>query len=223
MPLSFPPHLQKNIFVITAPSGTGKTTLNRRLAQAHPDLEISVSNTTRAKRPTEVNGDHYWFVTPETFQADAEAGKMLEWAEVFGNFYGTSLLEVKRILDQNHKVILEIDVQGWEQASPKIPGAQSIYILPPSIKLLWGRLQNRATESRESLRRRIETARRELDFCQNYQYFIINDCIESAYAELEALVTAGQPTRLTREEGLAYCLQLKSEFDSADWLKKELQ
>ena len=140
-------NLDTMIYVVTAPSGTGKTTLNRKLTEKFEDIAISISHTTREKRPKEVHGDHYWFISQSEFHKKVKSGLMLEWAEVFGNFYGTSIEEVHRIQKLGKTPILEIDVQGWELSKSKIKHAKSIFILPPSMKELYERLNNRGTET----------------------------------------------------------------------------
>lgn len=211
---------QAKLYVITAPSGTGKTTLNRRLVSEVSDLEFSISHTTRQQRMGEINGDHYWFVTKSEFEALVSAGNMLEWANVFGNLYGTSKSEIDRILSKDHSALLEIDVQGWQQAKVLIPDAVSVFIMPPSIADLWQRLERRGTDSLETRWKRIKTARQELDFADQYRYFIVNDDLEQAYKELKELVTTGKAPRLDFQQGVTFSKKLKQEFDEAPWLKK---
>ena len=130
------------VYVITAPSGTGKTTINRKLVREIPDIEISTSYTTRKIRPGEANGDHYWFIGEQEMLDHINGNKMLEWAEVFGRYYGTSYKEVERILALGRKVILEIDVQGWMQVKANSKEIKSILILPPSVRILKDRLES---------------------------------------------------------------------------------
>lgn len=198
------------VLVITAPSGTGKTTLNRRLVSELSNLEISVSLTTRPSRKNEINGDHYWFVSKQEFHEKLNEGKMLEWAEVFGNLYGTSVDEVHRIQALGRRPILEIDVQGWEKAKSKLPEAVSIFIMPPSMKTLWERLRKRGTDPLDVRIRRIHTAREELDHGKHYKYFVINDDLERAYSELKQIVL-GQEHSLDRQKGLIHCEKLLDE------------
>ena len=198
------------VLVITAPSGTGKTTLNRRLVDELGNLEVSISLTTRQSRKNETHGDHYWFVTRQEFQEKISTGKMLEWAEVFGNLYGTSLDELHRIREGGRRPVLEIDVQGWEKAKDKLTDAISVFIMPPSMKTLWERLRNRGTDSLEVRLRRIHTAREELDHGKHYQYFVINDDLERAYLELKEIVLGNKPS-LNRQDGLSHCQKLLEE------------
>jgi guanylate kinase len=203
------------IFAVSAPSGTGKTTLNSRLERDHPDVEISVSLTTRKQRPGELAGKHYHFVDRSEFEKNVAAGKMLEWAEVFGNLYGTSKAEVDRIVSKGHKVILEIDVQGWMTAKPKLPGAISIFILPPSMIDLWHRLEKRGTDSPEVRWRRFQAARDEIAAGRIYDFFIVNDDLERAYKELESMIVSGEPGHTSQEAGEALCNRLLNEFEQS--------
>lgn len=204
---------RSGIYAVSAPSGTGKTTLNGRLHNQHPDVEISISLTTRPRRAGEVDGMHYHFVDRAEFQRHIDAGKMLEWAEVFGNLYGTSHAEIERITARGHKVILEIDVQGWRTISPKLPGAVSIFILPPSMEDLWKRLEKRGTDAPEVRWRRFKTARDEIAAGRIYDYFIVNDDLERAYAELQAIIVRGEPGKTTGAAGAVLCDRLLDEFE----------
>ena len=208
---------KKEVYVVTAPSGTGKTTLNRRLERDIERVEISISLTTRPRRPNEVNGDHYWFVTAEDFDDTVRSGKMLEWAEVFGNKYGTSMGEVERIVKSDRAALLEIDVQGWLKARRDLPEAKSIFIFPPSMQVLWDRLKNRGTDSLEVRKRRINTAVEELKHASDYQYFIINDDLERAYTELKSIVLRDSSSGLSRDEALAHGEALIEEARRASW------
>lgn len=213
---------QKKIIVVTAPSGTGKTTLNRRLVQEIKNIEISISHTTRNIRAGETNGDHYWFVSLEDFKKEIDAGHMLEWANVFGNMYGTSKKEIDRITSKGNRVLLEIDVQGWEQTRTKISDVMAIFIMPPSIKVLWDRLSNRGTDDFQVRFKRLQTAKEELKHAAHYNHFIINEHLEKAFLELKELVLLNKPTTLTHEEGLAFSKKLVEEIDDVDWLKNSV-
>jgi guanylate kinase len=200
-------------FIISAPSGTGKTTINRRLVSALPELELSISSTTRPRRPNEVDGDHYYFVSKEEFSALIKSHTMLEWAQVFDNFYGTNSAELQKIYARGHAALLEIDVQGWAQAKPLLADACSIFLLPPSIKALWERLQGRGTDSLEMRRNRFLTARKELAEAHLYEHFVINDTIETAFTALTAFIRDQVPLPLSTVDGLAFSQKLQQEFD----------
>lgn len=206
-----------NYFVISAPSGTGKTTLNRRLVDQFKEFEISVSFTTRAKRPGEEEGVHYHFVSQEFFKGLVEQGRMLEYANLFGTFYGTAHQELERISSAGKKVILEIDVQGWAQAKPRLNQVVSIFILPPSIRDLWERLSRRGTESLETRWRRLQTAKHEIESAHHYDYFIVNQDLERAYQELVNTVVKLQVPVTSRDEGVARSQHLLREFHEP-WL-----
>ncbi len=207
------------IFVVSAPSGTGKTTLNTMLIKRYPHVRFSVSLTTRPKRPNEKDGADYYFVSKEEFQKRIDAGEMLEWANVFGNLYGTSQHELERISEAGSKVIVEIDVQGWQKAQPKLPQATSIFVLPPTLQALWTRLEGRGTDSLEVRWRRLLTARKEIESGHLYQFFIVNDIIDTAYQELEHIVVNDKPGSKGPQEGMRLCEALLQEFESAVWLK----
>jgi guanylate kinase len=206
----------KQIFVVSAPSGAGKTTLNRRLVAEHPEVEISVSLTTRKIRAGEVNGVHYLFVDKETFQSKIESGEMLEWADVHGNFYGTSKEELRKIADRGHNAILEIDVQGWLNAQPNLTRVTSVFIMPPSLDVLLKRLSSRGTDSKDEVSRRMKNARDEIAAADNYDHFIINDVLDEAYSDLKRVIIGGAHSSTSLEEGRAHKQKLLDEFSHMD-------
>lgn len=209
------------VFVVSAPSGTGKTTLNRRLVTEHADkIQMSVSFTARPMRPGETEGVHYHHTTADDFKARIAKGEMLEYAEVFGNFYGTSLAELERIRHLGRTPLLEIDVQGWSQAKAKLTNAVSIFILPPSIESLWKRLEKRGTETLEVRWRRLNSARKEIENGHIYEWFIVNKAVDDAYVELQDIIINGKKGRVGNAKGKALCAELLKEFDQAPWLKK---
>ena len=208
-------------FVVSAPSGTGKTTLNRKLLSEHPDLiEMSVSYTARKPRPRETNGVDYNFVSNEEFEKLIASGQMLEYANVFGSYYGTSMKEVERIHGLNKHVLLEIDVQGWDLARQKIPEATPIFILPPSIEELWTRLKARATEEESVQVRRLMTAFHEIQLGHLYSYFIINDEFDKAFHTLKSFIVDGVKPELNHENGSKYCQKLIDEMRSSEWVQQ---
>lgn len=199
-------------YIISAPSGTGKTTLNRRLVKAIPELEFSISHTTRPIRSNEREGDHYYFVDKPAFNDLIKNHALLEWAEVFGNFYGTSFGELKRINAKGHSALLEIDVQGCALAKNKLDSVCCILLLPPSMKVLWERLQGRGTDSLETITKRFQTARKELEQAHLYEHFVINDSIDEAFEELRGFIVHQKPLTLSKAQGLAFCKRLASEL-----------
>jgi guanylate kinase len=193
------------LMVISSPSGAGKTTLTRRLARTF-NLHFSVSYTTRAPRPGEVNGRDYHFVANDEFQRMVDAQEFAEWAVVHGNRYGTSITTVNRAIEDGTDCLFDIDYQGgrqirkqWEQDSVLC------FILPPSLQELERRLHARATDSAEVIERRLAMARKELAHYRDYDYLVVNDEIEKAFSELSAIYVAARCAR-HRNEPLAQML-----------------
>jgi guanylate kinase len=178
------------LFIVSAPSGTGKTTLCRAMARTSPGLHYSVSYTTRAPRPGEENGRDYHFISPEDFQRMIETGEFAEWAEIYGHRYGTSKTILERIRDEGHDVIVDIDGQGARQLRDRNLQAIFIFILPPSWEELKRRLSLRKTEARAALEERWRKAKAEMADGSWYDYIIINDQLEKAQKQLEAIMLA---------------------------------
>ena len=176
------------VFVITGPSGVGKGTLIERLLERVPQLELSVSTTTREPRPGEEDGRDYHFLTPEEFDRRVEAGDFLEHATYSGNRYGTLRGEVERRLSEGRSVVLEIEVQGARQVRVAMPEAVLIFIAPPDPAALRQRLEGRGTDSEEAIERRLRTAQIELEAQAEFPHVIVNDDVQKAAAELEGLV-----------------------------------
>jgi guanylate kinase len=176
------------VFVITGPSGVGKGTLIERLLERVPQLELSVSATTREPRPGEEDGRDYHFLTPEEFDRRVEAGDFLEHATYSGNRYGTLRGEVERRLSEGRSVVLEIEVQGARQVRVAMPEAVLIFIAPPDPAALRQRLEGRGTDSEEAIERRLRTAEIELEAQAEFPHVIVNDDVQKAAAELEGLV-----------------------------------
>lgn len=179
------------LFVIAAPSGAGKTTLVKALVARNPELRFSVSYTTRQKRRTEVDGVDYLFVDVETFERLNKEGELLEFAEVFDNFYATSRSQVEKHLAEGQNVVLEIDWQGARQVRASMPECATIFILPPSVEELERRLRDRRTDSPEVIARRLRDAQSDMAHWDEFDYIIINDKLEQAVVDLEN-VLAGQ-------------------------------
>ena len=183
-----------NLYVVAAPSGAGKTTLVRLLLEQEASVQLSVSFTTRRPRPGEQDGCDYHFVDTAAFQAMIARQEFLEWAEVHGNFYGTSKKWIIERLAPDHDVLLEIDWQGAQQVRSAFPGAIGIFILPPSMEDLTRRLTERATDSTDVIARRLATARAEMRHVEEFDYVIINDSLEQALDDLRAVVRASRLT-----------------------------
>ena len=182
------------LFVVAAASGTGKTSLVKALLDRTSNLHVSVSHTTRPKRNGELDGIHYHFIEKDSFTAQIEQGGFIEYAEVFGNYYGTSQRTVEEQLKQGHDVLLEIDWQGAAQVRKLFPNSIQIFILPPSQFDLKQRLSNRGTDSVEVIEHRLDCAVSDMQQYVNFDYIIINDSFDRALHELEAVITANRMT-----------------------------
>jgi guanylate kinase len=178
------------IFIISAPSGTGKTTLLREVIQQLPGLQFSVSFTTRLPRPNEKEGKHHHFVSHSFFQKMVEKKEFLEWAEVLGNRYGTPRPDLKKLKSEGIDFILDIDTQGAKKVMKEIDQPVLIYLLPPSLKILRERLINRGVDSLEMVKFRLSNARRDMEEAYGYHYVIINDSIEDAIEKLKSIIIA---------------------------------
>jgi len=178
------------LFVVSAPSGAGKTSLCQELVSQLPDLRYSVSYTTRKPRPAEIADRHYHFVEEATFRDMIKEGAFLEWAEVYGNLYGTPRAPIKEWISQGIDVLLDIDTQGALQIRRHEPDAVSIYILPPSLEVLRRRLEDRKGDAPDEIARRLKKARDEVKHYRDYIYVIINEDFKFAVRQLEAIVLA---------------------------------
>jgi guanylate kinase len=180
------------LFIISAPSGSGKSTLVSQLRTLVEGLDFSISYTTRAPRGSEENGREYYFTTREEFERMVAAGDFLEWAEVFGNYYGTAVSALQHAKDLGKDLLLDIDVQGAMQMMKKMPEAVSIFILPPSPQVLEMRLRNRsAAENMKDeavIEKRLKGAKDEVKQVWHYRYAIVNDVLDQAVAEMRAIV-----------------------------------
>ncbi len=178
------------VYIVSAPSGSGKSTLVAELLKTVRKLDFSISYTTRPPRRTEQNRKEYFFVSPEEFAAMVAADEFLEYADVFGNCYGTARRFLREAEERGNDLLLDIDVQGAEQIQQKIPGAVSIFILPPDWQTLESRLRNRGSDSEEVIRRRLDTARREIENYSKYDYILVNNLLEQSADQLKDIVLA---------------------------------
>jgi len=190
------------VYIISAPSGSGKSTLVNELRKSVDNLEFSISYTTRPPRGSERDGHEYFFITREEFERMLATGEFLEHANVFGNYYGTAARFLRQAEEHGHDLLLDIDVQGEKQIKQKLPGAVSIFVLPPSRAELELRLRRRSQaegmDSEEVIQRRLLTAAKEIENYPDYEYILINDQLEKSIDELKAIVLA---ERLRRSGG----------------------
>ena len=185
------------MLVISSPSGAGKSALSRNLLQDDRAIDLSISVTTRARRPSEVDGKHYHFTDVARFHEMRERGQLLEWAEVHGNFYATPRAPVEKALAEGRDVLFDIDVQGTLQLYETMRAdVVSVFILPPSIPELIDRLKRRAEDSDEVIRRRLKTAETELKHWRDYDYVLINEDLDRCFKELRAILIAERLKRV---------------------------
>ena len=189
--------MSANVYIVSAPSGSGKTTLLQNILKTFKDMKFSVSHTTRRPRDGERHGVDYFFTERAEFLRMIERGEFLEWAEYYGQLYGTSRTFVEEHVKSGCDVILDIDVNGARQVNDKIKDAISVFIMPPSFDELEKRLRLRRKESDEAIQRRLEIARNEINYCRDYNYIVINDVLADSVRILEAIVRAGyaRPSR----------------------------
>lgn len=182
--------LKGNLIVISGPSAAGKGTICKALLNGNKSLAYSVSATTRAPREGEVNGVNYWFTSEDEFKSMIANEQLLEWAEVYGNYYGTPLARVESMLKEGRDVILEIDTQGAMLVKKKFPEGVFVYILPPSLNELRNRIHKRGTDSKESMARRLAAAAEELRHARHYDYVVVNNIVEEAARNIAAIIAA---------------------------------
>jgi guanylate kinase len=185
--MNSPPH-KPLIYIISAPSGSGKSTLVNEILKSVKDLEFSISYTTRLPRGSEANGRQYFFISRPKFEEMIEQDAFLEYAEVFGNYYGTARRFLQEAEKNGRDLLLDIDVQGAEQMQRKLPEATSIFILPPDRKSLEERLRKRSEDRDEVIQRRLDTATREIEKYRRYNYILVNDQLEESIRLLRAIV-----------------------------------
>lgn len=185
------------VLVLSAPSGAGKSTLCQALAERRPETRLSISCTTRAPRPSEVNGRDYFFLSPREFAEKRESGEFLEWAEVHGHFYGTPRGPIDAHLGKGHDVLMNIDTQGARSVKQAMPDCVTVFIAPPSWSALEERLRRRNQDDEATIQRRLLGARREWGEAARYDYVVVNDDVENAVADLTAILRA-ERRRTTR-------------------------
>ena len=178
------------LFVLSGPSGAGKGTICQELLRQIPNLQYSVSATTRKPRLGETNGINYWFKEKEEFEEMIQNNMLLEWAEVYGNYYGTPKEQVLKVLKSGKNVVLEIDPQGAMQVKEKFPEGVFIYILPPSLDELAARITKRGTDTKESIKKRLAAATEEIQYALKYDYVVVNDKVESAVENITTIISA---------------------------------
>ncbi|OGQ22609.1 MAG: guanylate kinase [Deltaproteobacteria bacterium RIFCSPLOWO2_02_FULL_44_10] len=176
------------LIVISAPSGTGKSTVVRKLCERMPELEHSISSTTRSKRPGEVQGVHYDFISDAEFQKRKNAGYFLECAQVHGASYGTPKNEIEKMLAQGKNILMDIDVQGGMQVKKNVPDAIMIFLLPPNMNVLEERLRRRGTDREEDVKTRLENANEELSYQDRYEHCFVNDDLEKTLSALQMVL-----------------------------------
>jgi len=189
------------LFVVSAPSGTGKTTVVRRLVEVCTGLERSRSYTSRAPRASETDGVDYNFISRPAFEAMVQRNGFLEWADVFGNLYGTGDADTEARLNAGRDLVLVIDVQGARQVRARAAGTVGIFVLPPSFAALERRLRSRRADADSDIERRLRTARAEIAAVHEYDYVVVNDDLDRCVAEMAAIVTA-ERARLTRRRAV---------------------
>ncbi len=183
--------------IVTAPSGAGKTTLIKKLLDEFSNITFSISYTTRSPREGEVHGKDYFFVTKEEFKRLIDKGFFAEWAEVHGNYYGTPIFFVNETLDKGKDVLFDIDIKGALQLKRNIKDSISVFILPPSKKVLEDRLRKRGKDTEESILLRISRAKEELLAAYEFDFLILNDLLDKAYEELRSIYISGKCRTLT--------------------------
>jgi len=195
--------MKGSLYVVVAPSGAGKTSLVSGLLKQEPNVKLSISYTTRAPRDGEQDGRDYHFTDRATFEKMIAAGDFLEYADVYGNYYGTSRRWIESELEGDHDVLLEIDWQGARQVKKLFPHMAGIFILPPSLPELRRRLQGRGKDSPEAIERRMASARDEISHVLEFEYIIVNERFEAALADLVSIVRAARVTRAQQSIRLA--------------------
>ena len=209
-----------NVFIISAPSGSGKSTLVNKVRDRVPNLEFSISYTTRKPRGAEQNGREYFFITREQFEEMIRNEDFLEHADVFGDYYGTARRFLRKAEENACDLLLDIDVQGAAQIKSKLPDAVSIFILPPTRVELERRLRERGQDSEEKIQRRLKGARREIENYEKYDYILVNDRLEESVDALEAILLS---ERFRRAKQADQALSVRAEMCRLEKVHERLQ
>ena len=203
------------MLVIASPSGAGKSSISRSLFQQDPNIRLSVSVTTRAKRSDEVEGVHYYFIDVATFNRMKEDGDLLEWAQVHDNFYGTPRAKVEEQLSAGNDILFDVDYQGTLQLYEKSRGDMvTVFILPPSIKELRARLERRAQDSVGTIEKRLQNARIEMEHFNEYDYVIVNEDLETSTQRVRSILAASRLTRERQVNLTSFVKDLQNQIDS---------
>ena len=211
------------LLILSSPSGAGKSSLAREVMSRDPEIQFSVSATTRPPRPGEIEGQHYYFMSRAQFEEKIEKGEMLEYAEVFGNLYGTPLAPVEKSLADGRDIIFDVDWQGGDQIRECAlkEHVVSVFVLPPSISELHQRLRTRAQDSDEVIERRMRQSRQEISHWKNYDYLLINRDINRACIEFEAIIRAERLKRKRWTMASQFVDKLNDEFEEL-WHERDL-
>jgi guanylate kinase len=203
------------LLIVSSPSGAGKTTLTRLLLQEDKEIHLSVSVTTRPKRPSEVEGIHYHFIDAGRFEEMRERGELLESAKVHGNYYGTPKAAVEKALAQGHDMLFDIDWQGTQQIYSEMRSdIVSVFVLPPSASELKSRLERRAEDSAEVIARRLQNARVEIGHWAEYDYVLVNSDLDDTFTELKRILASERKKRAKKAEVALLVEQLKADLDA---------
>jgi guanylate kinase len=203
------------MMVLASPSGAGKSSISRTIFEQDPQIRLSVSVTTRARRSDEVEGKHYYFIDIPTFERMKADGELLEWAKVHDNFYGTPRARVEERLAAGNDILFDIDYQGTLQLYEKCrPDMVTIFILPPSIKELRKRLERRAQDSQETIERRLRNARLEMDHWREYDYVLVNEDLDQSCARVRSILSASRLERPRLTQMASFVKDLQDQIDS---------
>jgi guanylate kinase len=203
------------MMVLASPSGAGKSSISRTIFEQDPQIRLSVSVTTRARRSDEVEGKHYYFIDVSTFERMKADGELLEWAEVHGNFYGTPRARVEERLAAGDDILFDIDYQGTLQLYEKCRADMvTIFILPPSIKELRKRLERRAQDSQETIERRLRNAKLEMNHWQDYDYVLVNEDLDQSCARVRSILSASRLARPRLTKMASFVKDLQDQIDS---------